>query len=114
MARPRDDAPTSCVNCGYDLQGLPLQGRCPECGQPFDIASGRGLKSPLSERAERGDRVVLWFKVGSLAGLAVAILLIGAMMALRSPLPARPLSIAGILAACLGFAAAVTWWTEKD
>jgi len=30
-----------CVNCGYDLRGLPLP-RCPECGEPFD--QGEGLE----------------------------------------------------------------------
>lgn len=27
--------PGHCVNCGYNLRGLP-EPRCPECGQPFD------------------------------------------------------------------------------
>lgn len=25
-----------CRHCGYDLVGLGLQGRCPECGRAFD------------------------------------------------------------------------------
>jgi hypothetical protein len=29
----RAHGPT-CVACGYDLRGLPLGGRCPECGEP--------------------------------------------------------------------------------
>lgn len=107
-----DLAPPTCGQCGYDLQGLAMRGRCPECGQPFDVLSGRGVTTPLSQRQQRGDRAVFWFKFGALIGLAVAILFVGAMMALRSPMPTRPLSIAAILAAGLAFAAAVTWWTE--
>ncbi len=26
----------SCLRCGYSLRGLPENGRCPECGGPFD------------------------------------------------------------------------------
>jgi hypothetical protein len=25
-----------CVDCGYDLRGSTGEGRCPECGAPFD------------------------------------------------------------------------------
>ncbi|MCE2968562.1 MAG: hypothetical protein ACK5Q8_06810 [Phycisphaerales bacterium] len=27
---------SSCDRCGYDVSGLPMAGRCPECGTPFD------------------------------------------------------------------------------
>ena len=115
MATDAEDAPPRCTNCGYDLQGLRPQGRCPECGQPFDVTTGLGLRevSPLSRRNEAGDTVVFWFKFGSLVGLALVVLAIGAILALRSPLPARPLSIAGIIAATLAFGAAVTWITDR-
>lgn len=26
-----------CVHCGYMFVGLPPQGRCPECGNPYDL-----------------------------------------------------------------------------
>ena len=31
---PEDEYPVQCLNCGYDLRGLP-DGRCPECGTEF-------------------------------------------------------------------------------
>lgn len=32
---PEDQFPVHCVKCGYWLRGLP-DGRCPECGEPFE------------------------------------------------------------------------------
>ena len=110
-----DDAPPQCANCGYDLQGLSPQGRCPECGQPFDVTTGLGIveASPLSRRNEAGDAVVFWFKFGSLAGLGLLSLAIGSILALASPVPARPLTIGAIFAAAFAFGAAVTWITDR-
>jgi hypothetical protein len=31
-------APVQCVACGYSLIGLPMRGRCPECGTEYDRA----------------------------------------------------------------------------
>ncbi len=44
-ASPEGDAPTvlSCVECGYDLRGLPAEGRCPECGTPVETSRRRPL-----------------------------------------------------------------------
>src|SRR5262245_53263501 len=30
-----DSTRQSCLTCGYNLFGLPQQGRCPECGNPY-------------------------------------------------------------------------------
>lgn len=32
---PRVRAAPSCITCGYDLSGRPVDGLCPECGDPI-------------------------------------------------------------------------------
>jgi len=36
--RPVPELGLTCANCDYPLRGLP-GGRCPECGEPFDLAA---------------------------------------------------------------------------
>jgi hypothetical protein len=39
-----------CENCGYMLNGLPVSGKCPECGSEIDLSvSGRLRRPPLWE-----------------------------------------------------------------
>ena len=102
-----------CDGCGYELMGLASPGRCPECGQRFDVDTGLGVvrRSALSESNERGDRLVMWFQVGSLAGLAGLSLAIGIWRASVSPNPSSPLAVGVLVAAVLGFGAFVTYHT---
>lgn len=42
------DEPPICLNCEYDLTGLPRQARCPECGIAFDLDDrARAIVKPL-------------------------------------------------------------------
>ncbi len=40
---PRSTIDAPCVHCGYDLRGLPANGRCPECG----TAIARSIRGDL-------------------------------------------------------------------
>lgn len=41
--------PTSCDQCGYNLQGLPKDGRCPECGNTFGSPQLFPIRDPASD-----------------------------------------------------------------
>ncbi|MEM9560058.1 MAG: hypothetical protein AAF995_07090 [Planctomycetota bacterium] len=54
VERPSQTVDRSCGACGYDLEGLPLSGNCPECGQVF----GEGeavVFAPRPRPASRAD-----------------------------------------------------------
>jgi hypothetical protein len=52
---PEDEFPVRCLKCGYSLNGLGTEGRCPECGEAFE--RGRLLVEAYVEgRRPRNDR----------------------------------------------------------
>jgi hypothetical protein len=42
-----------CEGCGYVLNGLPLESRCPECGKPIQESVGHDRTEPTWEQAPR-------------------------------------------------------------
>ena len=52
-----------CERCGYVLNGLPADGRCPECGTPLDESVNYRRHPPAWERA-RGWAKVFTAKPG--------------------------------------------------
>jgi hypothetical protein len=82
-----------CANCDYDLAGLGIVGRCPECGQPFDRQSGRGLTTDISKAMKRGDAIVFWVGIGFMLLLALLLITLGWVGSLYSSNPMAPLSV---------------------
>ena len=75
------DADVPCFRCGYNVRGLPDDGRCPECAAPVDESVRRhrlslaGRPLPLEASDARGvrrlawaDRLVVLGAIGVLAG----------------------------------------------
>ncbi len=101
-----------CLGCDYDLLGLAPAGKCPECGQEYDLASGMGVKSEAAAAMERGDRIVLWFKVGVLGGLGVVAMAVGGYNATRAADWTRPLLIGVGVGGTLLALAALVWCVD--
>lgn len=68
----------TCIGCGYDLQQLPVQGVCPECGTPIE----ESLRGPLLENADPqwlsritlGQTLLSWsFLVSALGAVTVLV-----------------------------------------
>ncbi len=94
-----------CVRCGYNLRGLDLAGRCPECNNPI-AQSVEGDLLPRAdpvwlERLQLGMTVKLWnLVVGFLVGV-VAGILVGA-----AGLPGVFVTLVALAGAALGLWAA--------
>ncbi len=63
-----------CATCRYDLSGLGVQGKCPECGTYFNRRSGENIHggASYSRRQSEMDRKLTWAKAITLTVLGVA------------------------------------------
>lgn len=101
-----------CTNCGYDLFGGPIAGRCPECGTPFDRRTGLGIITQQGISQERGDQIVTWVKVGVVGVLALAALAGGLVAGSQSADWSRPVTIGGGVALALFAVAGLIYWND--
>jgi len=79
---PPSDAPP-CPKCGYDLTGLPRDGRCPECGEPFDKERLAERADTLSARHAQMDRRLTQTRTAVL-GLVTALLFVVSLAGLAA------------------------------
>ncbi len=100
--------PAHCHHCNYDLTGLPAQGRCPECGKPFNTQS-------YYRQQHRSDHPLMrYLRSIVLAGIALAIVLFGSLLSIAADHPLRAVVITLVIAAVPAFGALVYWRSELD
>lgn len=109
-----DPRARACSQCGYDLTGLPgLQGACPECGQFWDVMTGRGL-GDLSDKGRRRSYSLLnRVRTVLVVLFTLCVLACGGLATLVASNPWRPVALAGIIAV-VGVLAAVTSYVYED
>lgn len=71
---------TRCAACGYDLQGLPDRGNCPECGRSYHRRKGENVVFGETVRQALPNDLPAWWwmavPVLALAGLVALIALV--------------------------------------
>ena len=118
MNRVRD---AQCASCDYELTGLGQQGRCPECGQFFDMMTGEGLKAggrsgddeQASEKHRRGERVVRRLGVVFMLAMGLIVLVCGGVVALFAEDWRYPMATAGLIAVIFALSG-LSWYLGED
>lgn len=95
-----------CGECGYDLQGLPQDGVCPECGSTYDKSSRRGVSEHGESAARLGQRERRMAKLRTVGLFTAAglVLVGGVTIGMMSKTPEGPMIAGGMLAVLLTLA----------
>lgn len=107
------DSADECGKCGYDLTGLPPQGRCPECGNVYDTRTGKGLgRDP--ELAPRRIWIVRHARTLTILAMAGFAYMCCGGMSLLARTPSKAQATGTFIAILLGIAAIASYVGEKS
>lgn len=97
-----------CPGCGYNLRGLPLQSKCPECGMTVIAPHSGEIDDPLSLAP---TRIILVFIRGCWAASIIVGLVIALNVAQRFPDWDEQYSLWGFFGLSVLWVGAVIWLT---
>lgn len=107
-----------CRNCEYELTGLPNRGRCPECGNEYDMKSGKGIIGGPSDRHRRGERIMARIRTILLGVAVLVVMSCGGLLSLLvhaySGNWLKPLATAGMFSAVLLMAMVLSYLNERE
>lgn len=100
------DEDIPCRRCGYNLRGLPIASRCPECGVPLNVSvNGDLLRYSDPEfvgTLHRGVRLMLWGILVSVIGAILAVVVTATSRSAVSSLGVQLLPLAGSVLNIIG------------
>ena len=85
-----------CNRCGYDLTGLSRDGRCPECGQSYDVDSHRGTYN-RNDPLQRSDHIIRRVRLIALFSATAMVMVGSGVASMRMTNPKIPLIIGGLI-----------------
>jgi len=106
-----------CSKCGYDLTGLTVVGRCPECGQRYHTRTGEGVfrSGDVRQRTERRMRHLRTILLG--AATLMVMVLTGIAAGLANSLAKNPgpvLIIGGLVGLILIMGTLISYLGERE
>lgn len=101
-----------CRKCGYDLTGMPNDGKCPECGLPYNVRRRDGVRLPESP-LEKSNRLYARARTIILTSIGTILLGVGiySQFVLDHELAIYTVGFLGIM---LLVGAAISYVSESD
>ena len=97
-----------CHHCGYDLMGLPNQGRCPECGEVYD-------KHSLYRAAKAKEPAFVRHITSiTLAIISLSVLICGGALSFQATNRWAAITVTVVIAGVAGFGAFAYFWSERQ
>ncbi len=102
-----------CGRCGYELTGLADLGKCPECGNNYDVGRNIGLRtSANAQKPKAWPLKHLRTIVIALCGACV--IMCAGLLSLVAKSPSKVWASATVVLAVIAVATAVSYLSERD